>query len=54
LSNATASVAESIEANTALKQSLDTLATDPDLDRFIGYTLELIAEQLAGFSLMGM
>ncbi|WP_181243706.1 GAF domain-containing sensor histidine kinase [Chamaesiphon polymorphus] len=40
------SVAELVKANTALKQSLDTLATDPDLDRFIGYTLELIAEQL--------
>jgi signal transduction histidine kinase len=44
---AQASVAELVKANTALKQSLDTLATDPDLDRFIGYTLELIAEQLA-------
>ncbi|MCC3420050.1 MAG: GAF domain-containing sensor histidine kinase [Microcoleus sp. PH2017_01_SCD_O_A] len=40
------SVTELVKANTALKQSLDTLATDPDLDRFIGYTLKLIAEQL--------
>ncbi len=38
-------VAELVKANTALKQSLDALATDPDLDRFIGHTLQLIAQQ---------
>ncbi|MFQ3612932.1 MAG: GAF domain-containing sensor histidine kinase [Cyanobacteriota bacterium] len=38
-------VAELVKANTALKQSLDTLATDPDLDGFIGNTLKLIAQQ---------
>ncbi len=40
-----ARVAELVKANTALKQSLDTLATDPDLERFIGNTLKLIAQQ---------
>ncbi|WP_196358114.1 GAF domain-containing sensor histidine kinase [Nodosilinea nodulosa] len=38
-------VAELVKANTALKQSLDTLAADPDLDRFIGHLLKLIADQ---------
>jgi signal transduction histidine kinase len=38
-------VAELIKANTALKQSLDILAADSDLDRFIGNTLQLIAQQ---------
>lgn len=38
-------VAELVKANTALKQSLDTLGTDPDFDRFIGNTLKLIAHQ---------
>jgi signal transduction histidine kinase len=39
-------VTELLKANTALKQSLDALAKDPDLDRFIGHTMELIAQQL--------
>jgi signal transduction histidine kinase len=38
-------VAELVKANTALKQSLDILAADSDLDRFIGNTLKLIAQQ---------
>jgi len=41
-----ARVAELVRANTALKQSLDALATDPDLDGFIGHSLKLIAQQL--------
>jgi signal transduction histidine kinase len=40
-----ARVAELVKANTALKQSLDILAADSDLDRFIGNTLKLIAQQ---------
>lgn len=40
-----ARVAELVKANTALKQSLDSFAADPDLDRFIGQTLKLIAQQ---------
>jgi len=40
-----ARVAELIQANTALKQSLDTFAADPNLDRFIGQTLQLVAQQ---------
>jgi len=38
-------VAELVRANAALKQSLDTLVADPDLDRFIGHTLKLIAHE---------
>jgi signal transduction histidine kinase len=38
-------VAELVKANTTLKQSLDALAADPDLDGFIGNTLKLIAQQ---------
>lgn len=38
-------VAELVKANTALKQSLDALAVDSDLDRFIGNTLTAIAQQ---------
>lgn len=38
-------VTELAQANTALKQSLDTFAADSDLDRFIGNTLKAIAQQ---------
>jgi len=38
-------VAELVKANTALKHSLDILAAEPDLDCFIGHTLQLIAQQ---------
>jgi signal transduction histidine kinase len=40
-----AKVAELAKANSALKQSLDALAVDPDLDRLIGNILRLIAQQ---------
>lgn len=38
-------VAELVQANTVLKQSLDTFAADSDLDRFIGNTLTVMAQQ---------
>ena len=38
--------AELAKANEALKRSLDALATDPDLNRFIGHVLSIVAEQL--------
>ena len=38
--------AELAKANKALKRSLDALATDPDLNRFIGHVLSIVAEQL--------
>lgn len=38
-------VAELVKANEALRQSLNTLAADPDLERFIGHTLTHIALQ---------
>lgn len=38
-------VDELVKANTALQQSLDILAADPELDRFIGNTLTVIAQQ---------
>ncbi len=36
---------ELAKANEVLKQSLDALATEPNLDRFLGQVLEAIAEQ---------
>jgi len=38
-------VAELAKANNALKQSLDVLATEPDLDKLIGHVLRAIAHQ---------
>ncbi|WP_293124348.1 GAF domain-containing protein [Microcoleus sp. bin38.metabat.b11b12b14.051] len=40
-----ARAAELTKANEALKQSLDVLATEPDLDRFLGHVLGAIATQ---------
>ncbi len=37
--------AELAKANEALKKSLDTLATEPELDKFLGYVLTEIAQQ---------
>lgn len=41
--------AELAKANEALKRSLDILATDPDLNRFIGHVLKVAAECLDSF-----
>jgi signal transduction histidine kinase len=38
-------IAELVKTNSVLKQSLDTFAADSDLDRFIGNTLTVIAQQ---------
>lgn len=38
-------LAELSKANDALKQTVDVLATDSDLDRFLGHILKVIAEQ---------
>jgi PAS domain S-box-containing protein len=37
--------AELVKTNEALKQSLDALATEPDLDKFLGHVLQAIAQQ---------
>lgn len=39
-------VAELAKANDALKQTVDALATETDLNRFLGHVLKVIAEQL--------
>lgn len=38
--------AELAKANEALKKSLDALAADPDLNRFLGHVLKVIAQEL--------
>jgi len=38
--------AELAKANDALKQTVDVLATETDLDRFLGHVLQVIAKQL--------
>lgn len=39
-------VAELAKANDALKQSLDSLASEPSLDKFLGHVLKVVAEQM--------
>jgi len=38
--------AELVKANAALKQTVDVLATETDLDHFLGHVLRVIAAQL--------
>jgi len=38
--------AELVKANKALKRSLDSLASEPNLDKFLGHVLRVVAEQL--------
>ncbi|MEO0376511.1 MAG: GAF domain-containing protein, partial [Cyanobacteria bacterium P01_A01_bin.17] len=38
-------VTELVKANDVIKETLDTLATEPELERFLGYVLQAIAQQ---------